>query len=171
MIKYFSQILSKFSIKQRITALIILSIVFIIITLGPIIIKTLDPGTKDLKIRIDNQDKEIIRLNKYIDTTNIKIYSLNQTIIQNQEECTNRVVQREQEITKMIDNMINKKLKTKQVTVYNSENNIVGSYAPNQSSEISEPKVMKKMMVKPHIETNNDLITDLIQLKKKIKKH
>jgi hypothetical protein len=54
MIKYFSQILSKFSIKQRITALIILSIVLVIITLGPIIIKTLDPGTKELKVRIDN---------------------------------------------------------------------------------------------------------------------
>ena len=176
MIKYFSQILSKFSVKQRITALIILSIVLIVVTLGPIIIKTLDPGTKQLKVRIDNQDKEIIRLNRNIDTANIKIYSLNQTIIKNQEECTNRVVQREQEITKMIDNMINKKLKTKQVTVYNSENNIVGASAPSHLLKISkmgEMEEMKTIEPKPIVEKNNDdeLIKDLIQLKGKIKKH
>jgi len=155
------------------TALIILCLVLIIVTLGSLFIKTLNPKTKELKSRIDNQDKEIKRLIGNIDSANIKIYSLNQTIIKNQEECTNRVVQREQEITKMIDNMINKKLKNKQVTENIKDNEIVGSYTPIQSSEISEMKVMKKLTVKPHIENNNgdELITDLIQLKKKIKKH
>ena len=95
------------------TALIILCVVLIIVTLGSLLIKTLDPSTKELKIRIDNQDNEIKRLNSNMDSANSQIYSLNQTIIKNQRECTNQIVQREQEITKMIDDIINKKISTK----------------------------------------------------------
>ena len=129
MIKYFSQILSKFSVKQRITALIILSILLVIITLGPIIIKTVDPGNKELKTRIDHQDLEIKRLNINLDSANIKIYTLNQTIIQNQEDCTNKVIEREKQITKLIDNIINKKIKLK--NYYQTDN-----FLPEENSEI-----------------------------------
>ena len=164
MIKYFSQILSKFSVKQRMTALIILCVVLIIVTLGSLLIKTLDPSTKELKIRIDNQDNEIKRLNSNMDSANSQIYSLNQTIIKNQRECTNQIVQREQEITKMIDDIINKKLSTKKYT-----SPIVKS-SPKMMTKDSTPRVAMEMYIPP---TNNidNSINDLLELKKKIKKH
>ena len=165
MIKYFSQILSKFSVKQRMTALIILCVVLIIVTLGSLLIKTLDPGTKDLKVRIDNQDKEIKRLNTNMDSANNQIYSLNQTIIKNQRECTNQIVQREEEITKMIDDIINKKMMTKSLPKLK-----MGGSSPKMIIKDTMPRVAMEIYTPPIKNTDNSII-DLLELKKKIKKH
>lgn len=148
------------------TALIILCIVLIIVTLGSLFIKTLDPGTKDLKTRIDNQDKEIKRLNSNINSAYQQIYSLNQTIILNQRQCTNQIVQRENEITKIIDDLIHKKRNEVKITT-SVENCIV----KNEKMSSDQIPLAKSVFVPKNNDNEDNTINDLLSLKKKIKGH
>jgi hypothetical protein len=96
-----------------------------------------------------------------MDSANIKIYTLNQTIIQNQEECTDRVIEREKEISKMIDKLIKKSIEPKY------------SYTPKKMTSF---KTIDKFDSLPKVaayipETNNTLISDLILLQGKIREH
>ena len=96
MFKYISEILSKFTQRQRIVALVILLISIIIISVGPKITESLTYDDKELKLRIESQNTHIIELNQ-------RVNELNTQVINNQRECVNEIVRRETEILEIIN--------------------------------------------------------------------
>ena len=109
MFKYISEILSKFTQRQRIVALSILLFSIIIISVGPKITESLTYNDEELKIRIESQNSQIVQLNNRIDELNIQV-------IENQRECTNEMVKRENEILTMISDIENYTNKMKNET-------------------------------------------------------
>ena len=95
MFKYISEILSKFTQRQRIFALLILLLSIIIISVGPKITESLTYNDEELKVRIESQNTQILQLTKRVD-------ELTTQVITNQKECTNEIVRRETEILEMI---------------------------------------------------------------------
>jgi cell division septum initiation protein DivIVA len=71
-----------------------------IITLGPSLINANTTNCEDLKIRVESQNTQIIELNK-------RVSDLNTSILQNQSECTNRLINKEKEIYDIISEMEN----------------------------------------------------------------
>ena len=114
---FISDILSKFSKTQRITVLLILIVSLIILTLGPKTISTFSPDSKESQVILKQQDTQIKNLSGQIDSCNIKITQLNKQIIQNQQQCTDNIVKREQEIWKEID-LLETQMKTKSKPVF-----------------------------------------------------
>ena len=82
MFKYISEILSKFTQRQRIFALLILLLSIIIISVGPKITESLTYNDEELKVRIESQNTQILQLTKRVD-------ELTTQVITNQKECTN----------------------------------------------------------------------------------
>lgn len=109
MFKYISEILSKFTQRQRIVALSILLFSIIIISVGPKITESLTYNDEELKLRIESQNNQIVQLNNRID-------ELNNQVIENQRECTNEMVKRENEILTMISDIENYTNKMKNET-------------------------------------------------------
>jgi TolA-binding protein len=166
MLQYISGILSKFTQKQRITALIILLCSIVILTLGPKIISTLRPDNKEAQLILKRQDTQIKNLSIEIDSCNTKITQLNKQIIQNQQECTNNIIKREQEIWKEIDELENQ-MKSK-----SGEQTKMMTSKPDST----KPHVELKMVIRdepPFKAVNNDnsVILKLEKLKKKVIKH
>ena len=114
MLKYFSSILSKFTPPQRISVIVLLILAIVTVTLGPFIIKGYRPDNKELRNRMDQIQKDNIGLNQ-------RVSSLNTTIIENQQECTNKIVEREKEIISQLDELENK---IKTLNVSTKESNI-----------------------------------------------
>jgi len=100
MFKYISQILSSLTPGQRILGLVMILCSVTIITLGPSLINANTTNCEDLKIRVESQNTQIIELNK-------RVSDLNTSILQNQTECTNRLINKEKEIYDIIDEMEN----------------------------------------------------------------
>ena len=100
MFKYISDILSKFTINQRIFVLIFLLITIIIISIGPKIISSLSYDDASLIKRIEFQRIQIKELN-------IITSELNEQIIANQKNCTDNAIRRENEILGMISGIEN----------------------------------------------------------------
>ena len=99
MFKYISQILSSLTPGQRILGLVMILCSVTIITLGPSFINANTTNCEDLKIRVESQNTQIIELNK-------RVSDLNTSILQNQTECTNRLINKEKEIYDIIDEML-----------------------------------------------------------------
>ena len=100
MFKYISQILSSLTPGQRILGLVMILCSVTIITLGPSLINANTTNCEDLKIRVESQNTQIIELNK-------RVSDLNTSILQNQSECTNRLINKEKEIYDIINEMEN----------------------------------------------------------------
>ena len=100
MFKYISQTLSSLTPAQRILGLIMILCSVTIITLGPSLINANTTNCEDLKIRVESQNTQIIELNK-------RVSDLNTSILQNQSECTNRLINKEKEIYDIISEMEN----------------------------------------------------------------
>ena len=100
MFKYISHILSSLTPAQRILGLIMILCSVTIITLGPSLINANTTNCEDLKIRVESQNTQIIELNK-------RVSDLNTSILQNQSECTNRLINKEKEIYDIISEMEN----------------------------------------------------------------
>lgn len=96
MFKYISDILSKFTQRQRIIALIVLLISIIIISVGPKITELMTYDDTELKLRIESQNTQIIELNG-------RVNELNTQIIDNQRKCVDEIVRREGEILDMVN--------------------------------------------------------------------
>lgn len=96
MFKYISEILSKFTPRQRINALIILVLTITAISIGPKIADTLLYDNDELELKVERQKKEIKELSDRVTT-------LNTTVLKNQEECTNTILSKEREILQAID--------------------------------------------------------------------
>jgi len=91
MFKYISEILSQFSMSQRIVALLVVLFSIVIITLGPSFINTITLDEDELWSTINKQKTELQELQN-------ETSRLNKVIRDNQLECTNQIVDREREI-------------------------------------------------------------------------
>ena len=93
--KYIKDILIEFDKKHRMKVLILLLVFLVIVILGQKYLEIQNPELK--KLKEDNKEQQ-----SQIDTLNVKVIKLNKVIISNQEQCTNNMVQREEEILRMI---------------------------------------------------------------------
>ena len=162
MFKYISEILSKFTQRQRIVALSILLFSIIIISIGPKITESLTYNDEELKIRIESQNSQIVQLNNRIDELNIQV-------IENQRECTNEMVKRENEILTMISDIENYTNKMK------NETRVVNSMSRktyNINDEDSSVRVMTMIPESSNTTTiiNNKRDEKLIGMIKNLKK-
>ena len=103
MIQYFKEILTTFSIAQRIWALIILCIAVFFISFGSSIIEAVKPDPTQQNLVVKRQKKQIIYLNTQLDSLTIRVDDLTQEVIDGQSECTRRRIDREKEIIAQID--------------------------------------------------------------------
>lgn len=99
------QILTTLTRRQRMTGLVILVIAAILIFVLPPYFKSVSPETEELKKTISFQQGQIDTLNSNLVSQNQKLVELSRQIITNQQECTNRIVEREKEIMSIIDEM------------------------------------------------------------------
>jgi hypothetical protein len=99
MLKYIAEILAKFSMQQRILALLLLLFTVVIITIGPNLITAAFGDSSDLKKRIENLEKEISVQDS--------------TIRANQRSCTDEIIRREKEILDQIDDLENRMRSTR----------------------------------------------------------
>jgi TolA-binding protein len=93
--KYIKDILIEFDRKHRMKVLILLLVFLVVIILGQKYLEIQNPELK--KLKEDNTEQQ-----NQIDSLNVKIIRLNRVIISNQQQCTNSMVQREEEILGMI---------------------------------------------------------------------
>lgn len=95
MFKYISEIISQFSMSQKIIALLLVLFSIVLITLGPSLIQTITLDSGELWGTINKQKTQIQELQTEVDV-------LNKNIRDNQRECTNLIVEREKEILEEI---------------------------------------------------------------------
>ncbi len=107
MMQYFKDIISLFSITQRLWVLTILCISTFFITFGSDIIEVLKPDPSQLILVVKRQKKEIISLNTQLDTLSFRVNDLTQEVIDGQSQCTNKRIEREKEIISQIDELQN----------------------------------------------------------------
>jgi hypothetical protein len=111
MFKYISEILSKFTQTQRVVALIIILFSIVSISIGPKIVELTTYNNEELETKIELQKKLITELNENVN-------DLNQKVIKNQIECTNRIIERENEILLIVNEIENYVKKPKKSTTY-----------------------------------------------------
>jgi len=162
MFKYISEILLKFTQRQRIVALSILLFSTIIISVGPKITESITYNDKELKIRIESQNSQIVQLNN-------RINELNNQVIENQRECTNEMVKRENEILSMISDIENYTNKMKNET---RVVNLMSRKTYNINDEDSSVRVMVMIPESSNTTTiiNNKRDEKLIGMIKNLKK-
>lgn len=100
MFKSISDILSKFTQRQRIIALLLLLFSITLISVGPQLIDSWRGGTPD-------EYRDVIQTqNEQIRDLQIELGELNTKLVSSFQECTDKVIQRERQIAKMIDDII-----------------------------------------------------------------
>lgn len=99
MFQNIKDILTTFTPGQRLIALLLLLFSLCIISVGPKIINIMSHDDTLIQKRLDLQ-KELI------DKQGQEIKKLNDTIIFNQINCTNRLIQRERQLYSMVDDVI-----------------------------------------------------------------
>ena len=107
MLQYFKDIISLFSITQRLWVLTILCVSTFFITFGSDIIEVLKPDPSQLILVVKRQKKEIISLNTQLDTLSFRVNDLTQEVIDGQSQCTDKRIEREKEIIAQIDELQN----------------------------------------------------------------
>jgi hypothetical protein len=110
--KYIKDILIEFDKKHRMKVLILLLVFLVIVILGQKYLEIQNPELK--KLKEDNKEQQ-----SQIDSLSVKIIRLNRVIISNQEQCTNSMVEREEEILGMIKELQIKANIKKHSTQYN----------------------------------------------------
>ena len=170
MFKYISDILSKFTQKQRIVALILVLLSIIVLTLGPTMIDSLTYDDTELKAITKTQKTQISQLNS-------EVFKLQDDLIKSKSECTNLVIQREKEILIMIEdlqrgmsnrnNLLNKRMEEPRTggsgyEVISGDTIMVArSQAPIQIEDNTIPEMMEglnriKSKIKKDIKDNNE---------------
>jgi hypothetical protein len=99
------QILTTLTRRQRMAGLVILVIAAILIFVLPPYFKSVSPENEEMKKTISFQQGQIDTLNSNLVLQNQKLVELSRQIIYNQQECTNRIIEREKEIMSIIDEM------------------------------------------------------------------
>jgi septal ring factor EnvC (AmiA/AmiB activator) len=98
MFKHLSNILSTITPGQRLIALCFLLFTIVIITVAPNLIDATTKDTEELTIKIDRQRTEIKDLSD-------QIQKLNDQLILNESECTNRLIDKQRQILTVIDQL------------------------------------------------------------------
>lgn len=100
MLKYISEILTKFTPQQRVIALLLLLVSIVLMTNGEKLIKSIKGVPDDIQLTINTQKIQIKTLQEETNNLNLKL-------INGQRECTNKLIDREKEfaieIQKIID--------------------------------------------------------------------
>lgn len=99
MFKYIAQILKSFTPAQRLSALVVLVIAITAITLGP---NWIDSNTNDCA-ELETRIKSLETQNEQLNT---RVTALNTQLIQGQQECTDNLISKQQEIMGLINGMI-----------------------------------------------------------------
>jgi len=105
MFNYISDIISKFSQPQRIIALMLVLLSIILITLGPSVIDSNTTNCDELKTTVSNQREQINKSNEDISELIVKVRGLQKQIIDNQQECTDNIIERERQIYNEIERL------------------------------------------------------------------
>jgi hypothetical protein len=100
MFKGLSDILAKFTMTQRLSALGILLLSGLIWKLGPDIIEAFKPDATSCRTELKARDRKIRTLQMTIDTLGIKVINV-------QRKCTNESVRRESEFIEILDELRN----------------------------------------------------------------
>jgi len=163
MIQYFKEILTTFSITQRIWALIILCIAVFFISFGSDIIEAVKPDPTQQNLVVKRQRKQIITLNTQLDSLTFRVDDLTQEVIDGQSECNRRRINREKEIIVQIDeimNMVRSNVKPHQMVIKS-----------HSSPRVNEDTIVVAASEVRYIEDDNSeqIIKGLCDLKNKIK--
>jgi len=110
MFKYIGEIISKIPLGQRIIALSILVMGIIVLTLGPKLIENLTPENTELQRTITTLRSELKTLRIDLKAAQTEISTLNGSIISGERSCTQKLIDRENQIIDEISN-IQKKIK------------------------------------------------------------
>jgi hypothetical protein len=159
MFKYIREILTTFTPKQRILALLLLLTSICVITIGPKVIQTLSHDDTTIYNRLDIQKK-------LIQTQSIEINALHDSIILNQRSCTNKVMEREMEIIAMIENLEN--------SINNQQPQLVRNERRTPASDMMMDSIVIARSERPveQIDTKTPQLMDgLKSIKRKIKTH
>lgn len=153
-----SEILKSFTPAQRILALIILVCTIVIVTLGPSWIDSNTDDCTELEARIvslENQNGEL----------NARVEQLNSQLIQGQRQCTDNLIEKQQEIMGLINGMIAET----QTQVKKCETPVKYTTAPvEEMQDPDEPRV--SMMVRPPEPYKTDEAEELKKMLAKLKR-
>jgi len=149
MLKYVSEILTKFTPQQRVIALLLLLLSIVLMTNGSELIKSIKGTPEDVVSVLENQKNQIQILQS-------ETSQLNNQIIDIQRECTNKILKREGEIAIEIGNIINILTKRERVLPVVILDTINTGYPVHA---ISSP---------PPIDNTNEIIYHLGRLKKSL---
>jgi predicted PurR-regulated permease PerM len=95
-----ADILGKFTPQQRIIALLLVLFTITIVSVGPQLIESLKPIVpEEYAELVESQNKKIQSLSS-------EIVDLNNKIVEGNQQCTNRLIDREREIATYIDELI-----------------------------------------------------------------
>jgi len=170
MLQYFKDIISLFSITQRLWVLTILCVSTFFITFGSDIIEVLKPDPSQLNLVVKRQKKEIISLNTQLDTLSFKIDDLTQEMIDGQSQCADKRIEREKEIIALIDELDNiirnstpHAMSTKKMLIRQSKSSVpVSDKTPIRITDVDSIRVIP--------DDNTELaISALRELKNRIK--
>jgi TolA-binding protein len=100
-----SGIISKFTQPQRLIALLLVLLSIVVITLGPSLIDNNTKDCGDLEVIVNSQKERIIKNNDEIGVLMGKVSDLQRQVINNQQECTDNIVNREKEIYNQIEQL------------------------------------------------------------------
>lgn len=102
MFKYISEILSQFTMKQKMKALIVLVITITVISLGSTYLKEVNKSSSELKEQIEAQRQMISYQQTDLNQLQKKVRELNSLIIQNDIACTDSTLAIEQYYSKKL---------------------------------------------------------------------
>jgi hypothetical protein len=107
MLKYVSEILGKFTPQQRVIALLLLLLSIVLMTNGSDLIKAIKGTPDDVEVVLKNQSNQIQTQSVQIQTLQDETSRLNLALIEGQRECTNKILEREEEIAVKIQQIMN----------------------------------------------------------------
>jgi TolA-binding protein len=147
MFKYISEIIGKFSMTQRITALVVLLIAITTITLGPSILDAVSQDNEELNLKVERQRRQLILLSNEVD-------SLTFVIRKNQRDCTDQIIEREEEIYAQLDRL-ERELRSRNRNL----------------SMIQSDTIVASMKVRVVDNSMDDMMNGIKKIKKDIKVH
>ena len=176
MFKYLAEILSQFTTKQKMRALIILVATIIIISLGTIYLKGLNVPTEELQSQIVAQKEMIGMQQSDINQLQKQVRELNSVIVHNEMECTDSTLALQQYYSaKLIEQQ-----RYVTQTIEHIKSILIAGKKPNQrvyemaiidSTYDAQPKVMMSAPQSSDSEVYIDgAINELNKIQKKLKK-
>jgi len=144
MLSYVSEILGKFTPQQRVIALLLLLFSIVLMTNGSDLIKAIKGTPDDVNVTLEKQSAQIRVLQNETSRLNLEL-------IRGQRECTNKIIEREEEIAIQIQKIMN-------MGITRKRNAIVLDTVGNKESQ--SPKIVLED------NTNKDMVRELGRLKR-----